>query len=197
MGRRSLIKGVGAVAAGAGMAALAGCSGGGGGTGGQADQEVYVMSFHWGFRLVKPDGTVSKSIDVPKGNSVALHGVNVLAVEAGNDLGLPDPVKQAVTDDASDWKRASVERIAPKLGTPTSDLKDKQTAAEKQYPDHSMAIVDPGGSTKTQAALSGSMSSPATKTVTFDSSGDWSIECETFCGDGHTYMQLDGAFSVS
>ncbi|MFB6081740.1 MAG: hypothetical protein ABEJ67_02855 [Halanaeroarchaeum sp.] len=195
LGRRAFLTGIAGAAATAGLASLAGCTGGGGG--GAVDEEVYVVAFHWGFRLVRPDGTVMDSMDLASGTRVAIHGINLEPIADGADVDLPDPVAAAANENYHQWERESLERIAPLMGVSVENLEGKLETAEEQYKDHGMALSDPSGSTLFDVTLPGDMSAPKTETVTVDASGGYDLTCTTNCGVGHTYMELQDAFRVS
>lgn len=193
--RRSVVRGVGA-AAGAGLVgSLAGCTGGGGGGG--ADTEIYVVAFHWGFRLITPDGTVKQSMQVSSGDTVKFYGLNIEPVAEGKNLDVPDAVYSAAKNGYKDWEHASLERIAQKTGSSVSSWEKKLEQAEKQYKDHGMALINPGGSQVFNMNLPGSMSAPKVTTQTLDASGSYSFTCTIYCGPGHSFMNLDGAIQVS
>ncbi len=195
LSRRDAIRGMGGLAATGMTAGIAGCLGGGGGGG--ADQEVYVVAFHWGFRLISPDGSVMESIEMSEGDSLKVMGVNLEPIADGEEIDIPDAVMSAAESGYEDWEHESLERIAPELGMSESELEEKLEEAEEQFTDHGMGFTDPDGNQEFNMDLPGDMSSPTEETVTLDSSGGYDFVCTQYCGEGHAHMQLTDAVSVS
>lgn len=195
LSRRVALKGMGGLAAAGLTAGLAGCVGGGGGDG--ADREIYVVAFHWGFRLISPDGTVMESMEMSAGETLKIMGVNLEPIAEGEEIDVPDPVMNAAESGYEDWEHSSVERIAPELGMSEAELEEKLEEAEEQFTDHGMGFTDPDGNQVFNMDLPGDMSSPAEETVTLDSSGGYDFVCTQYCGEGHAHMQLTEAVSVS
>lgn len=191
--RRQALRGIGGAAAAGLTAGLAGCSGGGGGG---ADQEVYIVAFHWGFRLITPDGDVKQSMSVGGGDSVKVYGVNLEPIAEGGDIDIPDAVMSAAQDGYEDWEHSSLERIAPELGMSEADLEEELESAEEQYKDHGMAVMDADGNQAVSQDLPGDMSSPEEETFTADS-GPYEVVCTQFCGVGHSEMVLEDAITTS
>lgn len=192
--RRQLLAGIGALAT-ASVSGLAGCTGGQGGS--QVDEEVYVVAFHWGFRMIRPDGSVTETLEVSQGDSLKIHGVNLEPIAEGEDLDVPDDVYTAAEDGYEDWEHASVERIAPEMDMTVEELEEKLETAEEEYKDHGVALTTPDGGQAFNAMLAGDMEEPVEETVTLDSSGSYGFICTTYCGEGHSYMQLQEAVQVS
>ena len=192
--RRQLLAGIGGLAT-ASVSALAGCTGGQGEN--QVAEEVYVVAFHWGFRMIRPDGSVAETLEVSQGDRLKIHGVNLEPIAEGEDLDVPDDVYSAAEDGYEDWEHASVERIAPKLNMAVEELEEKLETAEEEYKDHGMALTNPDGGQAFNAMLAGDMEQPVEETVTLDSSGSYGFICTTYCGEGHSYMQLQEAIQVS
>lgn len=191
--RRRVLKGAGGVAAAGLTTGLAGCTGGQD----EPDQEIYVVSFHWGFRMVSPDGSVMSSLDMAEGERLKIYGVNLEPIAEGEDIDIPDAVASAAESGYEDWEHSSLERIAPELGMSEADLEEELETAEEQYKDHALAVVDPGGTQAFNVDLPGDMSSPIEETVTLESTGAYDLICTVFCGTGHPYMTLEGAINVS
>ena len=194
--RRKLLKRVGGAAAVGLTAGLAGCSGDGNGEDG-ADTEVYAVSFHWGFKMISPDGTVMDSIDASEGDSIRIHGVNLEPLAEGEEIDVPEAIASTAQDNYESWEAESVERIAPELGISEADLEADLKTAEDEYPDHSLAVTDPNGNQVFNVELPADMSSPVEKTLSVDSTGGYQYSCETYCGVGHPYMTLEDAIEVS
>lgn len=188
-----MLRGVAGAAAASLTVGLAGCSGGGGG----ADQEVYVVAFHWGFRMITPDGTVTQNLEMSEGDTLKVYGVNLEPIAEGEELDIPDAVASAAESGYEDWEHSSLERIAPQMDTTVADLEEQLEEAEEEFKDHGMAMLDPDNSQAFQVTLGGDMSAPTEETVTLDSSGSYGFTCTTYCGAGHAYMQLEDAVTVS
>ena len=190
--RRTLLRGLGTTL---GAGALAGCVGALGPSE-RTGVERYVVAFHWGFRLLAPDGTVTDHLTVDPGTRVALHAVNLEPIAEGAEPPVPEPVARTVTENYEAWEAGSLDRIAPSVGLSVADLETKLDGAESAYGSHAVVLRGPGGSRVGDAYLPAAATEPETVTVRPETPGAYDLECQLYCGFGHSFMAYPEALVV-
>lgn len=197
--RRRVLLGVGGAGAGLG---LAGCLGAGlPGAAPPPDRTVYVGAYHWGFVLLDEAGTERESITVDPGTRIRMVAFNTEAHEAVEAL--PAAVRSAVPEHATLEER-NEDRIPE---PPAGDLHDALAAANERYPDHSVAVVPAGrnqmgGPMMDDGMMGGGVPlphdapRPAAVDLVARARGDQTLTCLVYCGYGHPFMELPGAFVV-
>jgi len=200
-----------AVGASSGSFGLAGCLGGGlPGDGDGPDRIVYVGAYHWGFLLLDETGAEHERLVLDPGTTVGIVAFNTSA--EGTIAQLPGSVREAVPDHESLEER-NEERIPT---PPDGELHEALDEANERYPDHSLAVMpsgyNRGGGPMGDGMMDGGMmeggmmlhpiplprsaTRPTTAGVRATERGDYTITCLTYCGYGHPFMELDGAFVV-
>lgn len=195
--RRQFVTGL---ASSVGTIGLAGCLGGFPGAGVQDDRTVYVGAYHWGFVVLDEEGTEHEQLVLDPGTRVRLVAFNTEADGALERL--PRAVRSALPDHEALEER-NEERIPE---PPTGDMHEALADANERYPDHSVAVL-PSGGNHMQGPMGGEMmhnsitlphdaTRPATTSLVANQRGDYTISCLTYCGYGHPFMEVDGAFVV-
>jgi len=209
-----------AVGASSGSFGLAGCLGGGlPGDGDGPDRIVYVGAYHWGFLLLDETGAEHERLVLDPGTTVGIVAFNTSA--EGTIAQLPGSVREAVPDHESLEER-NEERIPT---PPDGELHEALDEANERYPDHSLAVVpsgynhmggmggpngggmwgpngggmwgpNGGGMMLRPIPLPHDAPRPTTAGMVATTRGDYTLSCTTYCGWGHPYMDLDGAFVV-
>lgn len=185
----------------AGVTALTGClSDGLPGSGGSVDRTIYVGAYHWGFVLLDEDGEERERMVLDRGTSLRLVAFNTGAERA---LGtLPTAVREAVPE-----HEALEDRTEDRIPPPSSgELHELLEEANDRYPDHSVAVMPSGGNhmgggmgggmMMHPVALPHNARRPTNATLAASQRGDYTLSCLTYCGYGHPYMDVDGAFVV-
>lgn len=196
--RRAFLAGVGGTI---GIQSLSGCLGSPfPGTSGRTDITIYVGAYHWGFLVLAEDGTEHEEVILDPRTRVRIIAFNTGADEAISQL--PQSVRSALPDHETLEER-NEERIPE---PPSRDMHEALEEANERYPDHSVAVV-PSGGNHMRGPMNGGMmlnpialphdaSRPATAGIVASQRGDYTISCLTYCGYGHPFMELDGAFVV-
>jgi hypothetical protein len=184
-------------ALGAGLASLSGCVGNLPGSGGDADRTIYVGGYHWGFIIVDESGEEQDRISLQRNDILRVVSFNTLASQAVQSL--PASIRDALPDHEALEER-NEERIPP----PSSgDFHELLEEANEQYPDHSLAIVPSGqvhmggGMMMHPVALPHTATSPVVRQLGATQRGDYTLSCQTYCGYGHPYMEIDGGIVVT
>lgn len=196
--RRAFLAGVGGTI---GVQNLSGCLGSPlPGTSGRPDFTVYVGAYHWGFLMLAEDGTEHEEMILDPRTRVRIVAFNTGADGAISQL--PQAVRSALPDHEALEER-NEERIPE---PPSRDMHEALEEANERYPDHSVAVVPSGGNHMRGPMGNGMMlnsillphdaSRPATAGIVASQRGDYTISCLTYCGYGHPFMELDGAFVV-
>lgn len=193
------LSGVGAAT----LTGLAGCTTAGlPGGGNDFDRTLYIGAYHWGFLLLDENGTEREQITLDRGSSVRIVGFGVEAHEAVESL--PDVIQEEMPSHEQLEERNKVRIPAPS----EEYLHEALEAAEAEYSGHSLAIVPAGAEQMGSGMMGGGMmgsqglflsqeaTEPVVQTMTADQSGAYSIDCGTYCGYGHQYMDKNGAIIV-
>ncbi|MFB6164727.1 MAG: hypothetical protein ABEJ31_06165 [Haloarculaceae archaeon] len=193
---------VAALGASVGSVGLAGClSSGFGRRNATPDRTVYVGAYHWGFVLLDADGTERERLTFAPGTEIKLVAFSTRAERAIAEL--PRAVRQSLPDHETLEVRNAERLPAPPDGT----MHDALEEADRRYPDHSVAVM-PSGYNHARGGMGGGMMlhpmalphdapRPSVAGLRATDRGDYSLSCLTYCGYGHPYMDLDGAFVVS
>ncbi|MFB6080763.1 MAG: hypothetical protein ABEJ81_07185 [Haloferacaceae archaeon] len=115
---------------------------------------------------------------------------------------LPRAVRNGLPDHEALEER-NADRMPP---LPTGTMHDALEVADQRYPDHSVAVM-PSGYNHMRGPMNGGMMMhpiplphdaprPSVAGLTASEPGDHTLSCLTYCGYGHPYMDLDGAFQV-
>lgn len=195
--RREFLAGAGAVT----VTGLAGCTSALPGSGSGPDRTLYVGAYHWGFIVLDETGTEQEQITIDRGSTVEIVGFGVEAHEAVESL--PSEIQEALPSHEQLESR-NAERIpAPSEEYLHAALED----AEANYPGHSIAIV-PAGAENQGGMMDGGMmgsrglylsqeaTEPVVQTLSADRTGVFSIDCGSYCGYGHQYMNAPGIIAV-
>jgi len=211
--RRTVLAGAGASL---GTLGLAGCLGSRfPNTGGGPDRTAYVGAYHWGFVLLDEEGREHEAVTLDPGTRLRLVAFNAEAHEAIEAL--PASIQEAMPDHETLERRNEVRIPEPPSGT----MHDALAAANERYPDHSLAVMPSGynempmGGYGMGDGMDGPMggggsggrmlhpvplphdaSQPAVAGLVASDRGDYTLSCLTYCGYGHPFMELDGAFVV-
>ncbi|MFB6178111.1 MAG: hypothetical protein ABEI77_00110 [Halorientalis sp.] len=187
--RRTLLKGFGSAL---GIGTLAGCTG----AAKEPDAIQYVVAFHWGFRLVAPDGTVTDQLELAPDTDLRVHAVNLEPIADGKALSVPDPVSRTVSEQYSAWEDASLDRIEAKVGLGRDELEKKLDAAESAQQQHVVTLIGPKGGVLFNDPLGVHDTHPVTERVLLREPGAYDLECRGYCGFGHAQMELPKAIVV-
>ncbi|MBX0297678.1 hypothetical protein [Haloarcula nitratireducens] len=112
---------------------------------------------------------------------------------------LPQAIREAIPDHEVLEER-NEERISPPAD---GDFHELLEAANEQYPDHSLAIMPSGqmhmggGMMMHPIALLQSATRPVVRQLSATRRGDYTLSCLTYCGYGHSYMEIDGGIVVT
>ena len=189
------------VAASASLVGTAGCVGTGfPGGDGTPDRSVYVGGYHWGFVLLDEDGNEHEQLVLDPGTRVRLVAFNTSAEDAISPL--PQAVQNAVPGHESLEER-NEERIP---SPPSGEMHEALEEANERYPNHSLSVM-PSGWNHMRGPMDGGMmlhpiplpraaSQPTIAGIRASQRGDYTLSCLEYCGYGHPYMELDGAFVV-
>ena len=195
--RRKFLAGAGAVT----VTGLAGCTSALPGSGSGPDKTLYVGAYHWGFIVLDETGTERDQITIDRGSTVEIVGFGVEAHEAVEAL--PSEIQEELPSHEQLESR-NKERIP----APSEEyLHEALESAEANYPGHSISIV-PAGADYHGGMMDGGMmgsrglylsqeaTEPVVQTLTADRTGVFSIDCGSYCGYGHQYMNAPGIIAV-
>lgn len=183
----------------ASLVGTAGCVGTGFPGGGDTpDRSVYVGAYHWGFVLLDEGGNEHERLVLDPGSRVRLVAFNTSSEGAMSQL--PQVIRDAVPDHESLEER-NEERIS---SPPSGEIHDALEEANERYPNHSLSVM-PSGWNHMRGPMDGGMmlhplprsaSQPTIAGIRASQRGDYTISCLEYCGYGHQYMEIDGAFVV-
>ena len=165
------------------------------------DRSLFVGAFHWGFVVLTGDGTRHPSVTVSEGDVIQFVAFNMEAETAISRL--PQVVRTHLPDHEA-LEAANDADIPP---PPNGTLAQKRAEANAEYPDHSVALVPSGGMMSGGGMGRGGMlfhplflahdaTTPVEATFETPVAEEYSLECLTYCGYGHPYMDLDDALAV-
>lgn len=166
------------------------------------DHSLFVGAFHWGFVMLTGDGTRHTSVTVSEGDIVRFVAFNMEAEAAISKL------PQVVRSNLPDHEKLEEANDADIPTPPSGTLAQKRAEANAKYPDHSVALVPSGGMMGGGGMGRGGMmfhplflahdaTTPVEVTVQAVVADEYSLECLTYCGYGHPYMDLDDAVTVN
>jgi hypothetical protein len=184
-------------ALGAGIAGLAGCVGNLPGTSGGVDRTIYVGAYHWGFIIVDESGEEQDRISLQRNDVLRVVSFNTLASQAVQSL--PASIRDALPDHEALEERNEERIPAPADG----DFHELLEEANEQYPDHSLAIMPSGqvhmggGMMMHPVALPQNATRSIVRQLGATQRGDYTLSCQTYCGYGHPYMEIDGGIVIT
>jgi len=155
--------------------------------------------------MLTGDGTRQTSVMVSEGDVVRFVAFNMEAETAISKL--PEVVRSNLPDHEKLEEANDADIPTPPSGT----LAQKRAEANSRYPDHSVALVPSsgyggmmggggmgrGGMMFHPLFLAHDATTPVEVTFQVTVPDEYSLECMTYCGYGHPYMDLDDAVTVS
>jgi len=196
--RREFLAGAGAAT----VTGLAGCTSALPGIGSEPDRTLYVGAYHWGFIVLDETGTEQDQITIDRGSTVEIVGFGIEAHEAVESL--PSVVQEGLPS-----HEQLESRNAERIPAPSEEyLHEALETAEASYSGHSLSIVPAGAEQRGGGMMDGEMmgnqgqflsqeaTEPVVQTVTANQDGAFSIDCGTYCGYGHQYMNKSAVLVV-
>jgi len=164
------------------------------------DRTLYVGAFHWGFVVLDDDGTRHESLTLPRETGVRVVAFN-LEAESAIDA-LPTRVRSALPD--HETLEAANDDAIP--SPPDGTLDEKRAEANERYPDHSVTLAATTGYGGMMGrhghmlfhplSLAHDAPGPVETYFRTADADEYSLECLTYCGYGHPYMDLEDAVVV-